>query len=59
MRIGWLVNAEHFATTTPFPNCRIYQPPNAHVRISLSNAMVVAAAMKKIYTMKNKCVHAI
>jgi hypothetical protein len=50
MRIGWLVNAEHFVTTTPFPNCGIYQPPNAHVQISgilLSNAM--AAAVKKIY----------
>jgi hypothetical protein len=55
MRIGWLVNAEHFVTTTPFPNyCRIYQPPNAHVRISgilLNNAMA-AAAVKKIYREK-------
>jgi hypothetical protein len=34
MRIEWLVNAEHFVTTMPFPNCRIYQPPNAHVKIS-------------------------
>jgi hypothetical protein len=51
MRIGWLVNAEHFVTTTPFPNCRIHQPPNAHVRISgilLSNTME-AAPVKKIY----------
>jgi hypothetical protein len=56
MHIGWLVNAEHFVTTTPFPNGRFYQPPNAHVRISgilLSNAMA-AAAVKKIYRGKGK-----
>jgi hypothetical protein len=35
----------------PFPNCHIYQPPNAHVRILgilLSNAMAVVA-VKKIW----------
>jgi hypothetical protein len=30
MRIGWLVNAEHFVTKMPFSNCGIYQPPNVH-----------------------------
>jgi hypothetical protein len=30
----------------------IYQPPNAHVRILLRNAMSAAAAMKKIYSLK-------
>jgi hypothetical protein len=34
MRIGWLANAEHFITTTPFPKSHIYQPPNVHVQIS-------------------------
>jgi hypothetical protein len=44
-----------FVTTTPFLNCRIYQPPNAYVWISgilLSNAMA-AAAVKKIYIQEN------
>jgi hypothetical protein len=41
----------------PFQNCRIYQPPNAHVRISwilLRNA-VAAVAVKKIITATGHC----
>jgi hypothetical protein len=50
MRIGWLVNEMVL----------IFQPPNAHVRISgilLRNAMA-AAAVKKIYGGHNlRCCH--
>jgi hypothetical protein len=49
MRNGWLVRAIQKPARNKM--ILIYQPPNAHVRISgilLSNAMA-AAAVKKIY----------
>jgi hypothetical protein len=45
MRIGWLVNENHFVMTSPFRNGSHFQPPNARVRILwilLRNAMAAA-----------------